>query len=172
MTICVTVDLEASAQERTPCQMHPAQCQITDRSHSEMLLAGGAQGSFRRADRGAYFREIDRSARVRLEIFLEMRDDRFVTSAARSRVVSVASGETANQNAKKRIVDRSKNFRRRQDVGRLLRQQADHPVQRSKRDIIACGGRRTLRLHCFWMSPPVSASTAVSSSATGIEIAP
>ena len=112
--------------------MHPAQCQITDRSHSEMLLAGGAQGSFRRADRGAYFREIDRSARVRLEIFLEMRDDRFVTSAARSRVVSVASGETANQNAKKRIVDRSKNFRRRQDVGRLLRQQADHPVQRQQ----------------------------------------
>ena len=81
------------AQKRAADEVYSPQGEIANWTHSEMLLAGDAEGSLRHADRGTNFCQVQWRVGVRFQKPLEPRDDRIMTSAAGGHSLGRALGQ-------------------------------------------------------------------------------
>src|SRR5215469_17018765 len=83
--------------ERSPHEVHSAQGQVADWSHTKMLFAGRAKCSLCGADHCTDFSEVQRSAGMCLHEFHEPRKDSIVTTDACRRFDRVAFRETSHK---------------------------------------------------------------------------
>src|ERR1700730_6974639 len=117
------------AQERSPHEVHSAQGEIADGSHSQMLLTGGAKRSLRDSDGGANLGQIERPVGVRFQKPFEPRHDCIMAAATRAGLYGSAFGEAPHHDMNELLFQRPKYFRQFQYIGSVVGELSDRLVK-------------------------------------------
>src|SRR4051794_28596966 len=101
-------------------EVHSTESEKADRSHAQMIFAGGAKRSLGDTNGCADFGEIERPVGIRLEKFFEPCDRRITTSATSAGLLVGRISEASDHNVHEFILQGAKHLWQLQNLGSVV----------------------------------------------------